>query len=147
MRGNMGDYGQFKIDGNDYYMKETAFPEGYPRCFCLYNYSVQKNPVAYALIYQQAVEVDNATRLDHTAQLWHVWTKDDQRRKGLASSIIEFLKRKYVQIITQIATKEGKELCLKNGFTLQESSTKDGTDWLVWDKTKEKKDAAEKRDE
>ncbi len=130
----MMDYGKFTIEGTDYYIKESPFPEGCPRCYCLYQYSKQENPVAYALIYQEAVETQMGTRMDHTAQLWHIWTQDDCRRKGLATSLIDFLKRKFIRIITQIATKEGKNLCIKNGFTYRPAVNKGGTDWLIWKK-------------
>jgi hypothetical protein len=118
------DYGEIEISGNKYYVKEIELGEGVPRCFCLYNYAVYQKPCGYALVFDKRPE----------CQLWHIWTKDEVRNRGYASSLIDVLKAKYLKIVTQIETREGKNLCLKNGFKLKPANTKNDDDWLIWEK-------------
>ena len=134
------DYGQITLGNMTCWIKEVKTQATIPRCFCIYNYFISKKPCAYALVMEEAGKPTEA-------QLWHIWTKKEERRLGYASALIDTLKKKYLRIVTQIATREGRELCLKHGFSWKPALTKNGDDWLIWEKPVEevKKDAVDEK--
>ena len=139
----MVEYGQRSIRGKTCHIKESNLGAGTPRCFCLYNYDIQAKPCAYVFIFEETKVVGDQTveeisrkgmNFSITCQLWHIWTLDKERDKGYASALIDLLKTKYLKIVTQIETEEGKSLCLKNGFSMIPASSENDVEWLVWGK-------------
>lgn len=96
---------------------------------CLYKFFVKEklsSPTAYALV------TENDTGKD--ACLFHIYTKKQYRRTGIAQAIIQAMQTKYNRIYTGVNTKEGDSLCYKCGFAMVKPIFKDGPYMLVWER-------------
>lgn len=50
------------------------------------------------------------------AILWDIYIDPEYRKQGYASDMLAVIKKEFDEIKTDYITKEGKNLCLKNGF-------------------------------
>ena len=112
------------------------------QCDGVYNVAIyNKNGefIGRAVLTKHLKNMDGSYNIGEAVVLMDIYVYEEERGKGAADDMMEFITHAFKKIITGISTEKGRALCYKWGFKMERINDKN---WLIYNK--EDKECAEK---
>jgi GNAT superfamily N-acetyltransferase len=111
---------------------------GYPAYVRIFDAAIRKDPIGWAFV----IGDDDCGCL-----LVDMWVEPEYRGQCFGKDLIKILQGTYKRIWTGMSTKEGRDLCLGMGFTLNRGHFKRDVPKLEWEATNAKGNGNEAKED